>query len=383
MKVPADFAQGRNTARLTAADYQTVSKRFGVSTALTRAVVHVEAAGAGFWNSGNLKLLYEGHIAYRETKNDKALQAKLVRAGVAWRSWGDKKYGNATTSRNRLTLALSIAGAQAFRWASYGLPQTMGFNAQMMRYDSAESMFNSYLDGERNQLDGMFRFIRGANLLDALKSKDWHKFARGYNGSGYASHGYHTRLAAAFAKFESRQEPDAMADGVLRNGDIGQAVADLQATLNTLFGSDLETDGIYGRATEQSVWYAQGQLGLTQDGVAGPVTLAALETAKAAPPAAPVEPVNRAPLDDVIDKIAAEDRMSKTQTMSGLGGAAAMIGTIKTIADDASGILGNIAGFVPDWFIPTALIIGAGAFAFTWWDRRKYKQMARDAKAVL
>ena len=93
MKVAPSFAMGRNTARLSNSDYQAVSRKFKVSAALTRAVVSVEAAGKGFWDSGNLKLLYEGHIAYRETNGDKGLQNKLVRAGVAWPRWGDKKYG--------------------------------------------------------------------------------------------------------------------------------------------------------------------------------------------------------------------------------------------------------------------------------------------------
>ena len=380
MKVAPSFAMGRNTARLSTADYQAVSKAFGVTTSLTKAVVAVEAGGSGFWNSGNLKLLYEGHIAYRETNGDKALQNRLVRAGVAWRRWGDKKYGSATTSRNRLAMALSIAGPRAFRWASYGLPQTMGFNAEMMGYKDAQAMFDAYLDGERNQLDGMFRFIDGAGLLTALKSKDWRKFAKGYNGPSFATHNYHGRLEAAYNRFAKRKSTNPLDDGVLRQGEIGQAVADLQADLNLLFNADLEMDGVFGRGTFQSVHYAQGQLGLVQDGVAGPATLGAIKAMKDSPAAAPVEPVDRAPIDEVIDKIAAHDRVSKTQAVSGLGGAAATIGTVKTIADDASGILGGIADFVPDWFIPAALIAVAGFFAFTWWDRRKYKQMARDAK---
>lgn len=147
---------------------------------------------------------------------------------------------------------------------------------------------------------------------------------------------------------------------------------------------DLFFDGKWGNKTTITIW------GVHANGNVNWASRKSVDASKAldavwpdAPPAAPVEPVDRAPVADVIDKIAAQDRMSKTQTMSGLGGAAAMIGTIKTIADDASGILGNIAGFVPDWFIPAALVIGAGAFAFTWWDRRKYKRMAREARAVL
>lgn len=296
MKVTENFAQGHNTAKLSTADYAAVSKRFGVPTALVRAVVHVEATGAGFWTSGNLKLLYEGHIAFRETKNNKTLQAKLVSAGLAWPRWGDKKYGNAATSRQRLMLALEIAGPRAFRWASYGLPQTMGFNAKLMGYKDAEEMFNTYLLGEQAQLYGMFRFIKNAKLLEALKAHNWHKFAKGYNGAGYARHNYHGRLAAAFAKFSNQETSIVAVDDILRKGMSGKAITDLQQQLNKLFDAGLEIDGIYGRATEQAVRFAQKALGVKQDGVVGPVTFAALEAEKNKLFAAPVDPVERTPL---------------------------------------------------------------------------------------
>lgn len=291
MNVSPNFLKGSNTKRLNNADYQSVSRKFELSTYLTRAVVHVEAGGAGFWNDGNMKMLYEGHIAWRETRNNPKLQKQLVDAGVAWKGWGAKKYGKAGVSRDRLRKALAIAGERAYRWASYGLPQTMGFNAKtIMGYKDAAALVSDFLTGERAQLSGLFKFIKGAGLLKALKAEDWRTFAKGYNGSSYAKHNYHGRLADAAAKFKGRKSVDAMADGVLREGESGEPIAQLQRDLNLIFGSDLETDGVYGRATKQSVHYAQGQLGLKQDGIAGKFTLKAIEKESAKKQAAKLAP---------------------------------------------------------------------------------------------
>ncbi|WP_269780298.1 N-acetylmuramidase domain-containing protein [Methylobacterium sp. Leaf118] len=47
----------------------------------------------------------------------------------------------------------------------------------------------------------MMRFIVDKRLDDELRAHNWAGFARGYNGSAYAQHGYHTKLAAAYAKW--------------------------------------------------------------------------------------------------------------------------------------------------------------------------------------
>ena len=65
-------------------------------------------------------------------------------------------------------------------------------------------------------------------------------------------------------------------------GTTGSSVTDLQKALNQL-GYDAGTaDGNYGAGTTAAVSAFQKDKGLTQDGVAGPTTLAAINTALAA-----------------------------------------------------------------------------------------------------
>ena len=73
--------------------------------------------------------------------------------------------------------------------------------------------------------------------------------------------------------------PPPMADGTLEHGESGPEVAALQARLDGL-GFWLGTaDGTYGQLTRQAVMAFQKAQGLGRDGVAGPATLAAVQTA--------------------------------------------------------------------------------------------------------
>ncbi|MBN7759798.1 DUF3380 domain-containing protein [Nitratireductor aquibiodomus] len=262
---------GKDTTPLTAGDYRRIAAKYDLESAHVRAVVAVEAGASGFWSSGRMKLLYEGHVAYRETSG--ALRAKLVKAGVAWKRWGDVPYGKASQSRARLKKAIEIAGDRAYRWASYGLGQIMGFNAELCGYPSAKAMYEAFLENEAAQLDGMMGFIKSRGLLEALRREDWHKFAEGYNGSGYRKHGYHTRLENAYLNSLGTPNPILTVGSsvVLSVGSKGQRVKELQRMLG------VDADGHYGRRTKAAVIKFQVEHGLKNDGIAGPKTLAALQ----------------------------------------------------------------------------------------------------------
>lgn len=81
--------------------------------------------------------------------------------------------------------------------------------------------------------------------------------------------------------------PPAAADGTLEAGEDGDEVHLLQARLTDLGFWLGQPDGGYGQLTRQAVMAFQKANGLSRDGVAGPATLAALETATRPVPADP------------------------------------------------------------------------------------------------
>jgi murein L,D-transpeptidase YcbB/YkuD len=121
----------------------------------------------------------------------------------------------------------------------------------------------------------MARYILKAGLGPAIARRDWAAVARGYNGPGYAKNRYDRRLQAVFARHSSTGASVARSGGLLRLGDSGAAVADLQTSLSAA-GYPLEIDGDFGPLTDAAVRRFQRDNGLVGDGIAGPQTLAAL-----------------------------------------------------------------------------------------------------------
>lgn len=191
--------------RLDAWDFGAMGKRLGLSEDLVRAVVEVEASGSGFDGFGRPKMLFEPHRFYRELGEKK--RALAVTQGLAYPRWGEKPYPK--DSYPRLMQAMIIDRPAALRSASWGLGQIMGSNHKAIGYASAEEMVADLLDDEEKHLDQMLRFIDAESLDDELREHRWGAFARVYNGPGYAKHAYHTKLAAAFAKWS--KQPDAKA----------------------------------------------------------------------------------------------------------------------------------------------------------------------------
>lgn len=191
--------------RLDAWDFGRIGRLLGAGEDEVRAVVEVEASGAGFDAQGRPKMLFEPHVFWREL--GEAKRAIAANQGLAYRRWGEKPYPK--DSYPRLMAAMKIDRPAALRSASWGLGQIMGFNHKAAGYATVESMVLDFLDDEEKHLEAMMRFIISEGLDDDMREHRWQGFARGYNGPGYAKHGYHTKLAAAHAKWKAR--PDAAA----------------------------------------------------------------------------------------------------------------------------------------------------------------------------
>ena len=72
---------------------------------------------------------------------------------------------------------------------------------------------------------------------------------------------------------------------VLRRGDQGDAVRDLQRLLINQGYADVVVDGVFGPRTDSNVRAFQRRCGLGADGIVGSDTWRALDSARSAPPA--------------------------------------------------------------------------------------------------
>lgn len=268
--IPAGF-KGSAVA-LSSIDVAMVGRRIGVGEDEIRAVMAVETAGGGFDKLGRPRMLFEPHVFYRELGPGQKRTAAEAN-GLAYPVWGTKSY--TANSYARFALAYRLDPAAALRSASWGIGQIMGFNHKAAGYPNAGDMVAAFCESEKAQLDAMISFIRSEGLDDDLRRHDWSGFARGYNGAGYATHGYHTKLAAAFARWQ------AIPDVLLTHPSIGLGarnahVTTAQKRLKKLGFDPQGIDGRFGPDTDAAVVAFQVSRSLTADGIIGPLTWAAL-----------------------------------------------------------------------------------------------------------
>ena len=190
---------------LTNEQIKDLANMHGIEYASLKAVVEVEASGKGFIDDVP-KILYEPHIMYRllTKKNYITIRNNLMKAhpNLCYPRWGTYKYGAESIQHKRLEIASQFNRDTALESCSWGLGQVMGFHWKSLGYESLQAFINDMYESEAKQLEAMIRFIKVNGLLLALKNKDWVKFARGYNGSGYAKNKYHIKLANAYAKYK-------------------------------------------------------------------------------------------------------------------------------------------------------------------------------------
>lgn len=268
--------------RLQSGDIGHAAKDNGIETAVLLAFIEVEAAGRGFDNLNRPKMLFEPHIFYRQLQP--VLRKIAVRDGLAYKNWKPGNYP--VESYSRLVLAKNMSENAAFRSASYGLGQIMGFNCLDAGFTTAKQMFENAKLGEREQLAQLLTLLKNWNMLPLLRGKDftnpenWRPVAKRYNGSAYARHGYHEKMANAYMKHKGKQYyfPITSAQrGLLASGAKGEQVRNLQADLATLgyeFPSGI--DGRYGLETASNVMLYQKRRGLLVDGKAGDKTHASI-----------------------------------------------------------------------------------------------------------
>lgn len=265
----------------------------GMQPAALLAVVEIESAGQLWEDDGTTpRLLFERHVFHREIK--KSAPGKLpaaIKAGLAIPKWSKAtQYKDQGTSKGRLALiakARSIDLECANRSASWGLGQTMGFNAEGLKFQSATALV-SYMEtgGIPAQVDCMVREIKRNKLEKKLSALDWAGFARGYNGPGYAQNKYDTKLEAAYGRWEKKvgsvEAPPVAAPAVeAPRGDKSAEIKEVQEHLKALGYHDVgEVDGKWGGKTAGAIAAFKNDRHLTGETIIDPTLIAELERAR-------------------------------------------------------------------------------------------------------
>jgi hypothetical protein len=206
-------------------------------------IVEVETSGVtqgfGFRIDRRPQILFERHKFREFTKG----KFNKVAPEVSGPPGG---YGKLATQYDRLDRAVALStkaglGVEpALKATSWGMGQVMGFNHKAAGFASAKAMVTAMMDSEDAQLSAMAGFLVAAKLASALASRDWVKFATGYNGKTYWKNQYDVKLAQNYQRFAS---------GSLPSLEIRTA----QAALLYLQYSPGKIDGVLGQRTRRAL----------------------------------------------------------------------------------------------------------------------------------
>ncbi|MCT8339878.1 N-acetylmuramidase family protein [Flavobacteriaceae bacterium TK19130] len=198
-----------NDKFLSEADLQEFADSFDLELAAVKAVNEIESNGKGFLLDGRPRILFEGHVFWQELKNRgvNPLNFKNEHSkNVLYKSWTKKYYEGGEQEYDRLEKAAGLSDDDrvhdaAYCSASWGAFQIMGFHYADLDYPNIDSFVSDMYTHEKSHLKAFGLFCKANGLLQYIRNKNWAKFAKGYNGSGYKENKYDSKLKAAYEKY--------------------------------------------------------------------------------------------------------------------------------------------------------------------------------------
>lgn len=179
--------------------------QLGCDPAAIHAVVDIEAGHIhdGFWGPGKPVI----HFSFNQFKKYAAKRGINVESHrkthpVLFQSPDRSKHGGSAMKamKARLDQAMAIDSVAAIQATFWGMMQIAGFNWKLCGASSPQEFCRQMEGDNHTQMQLFVNFLRSTRLDEPLRQHNWARFARGYNGPSYASRGYHTRLARAYAK---------------------------------------------------------------------------------------------------------------------------------------------------------------------------------------
>ena len=201
---PKTWEELDKIGRLTENDFIRCSNSIGTDIATIKAVCEVESGGYGFISPGKPKILFEGHIFWKELKKAGLKPENYVQGNedILYKAWDKTKYCGGSREYDKLERAIVIDRCCALKSASWGLFQIMGFNYLMCGCETIDDFVGKMKRSEGSQLDLFTEFIKRNALGGYLRDLDWAGFAKAYNGPGYRENKYDEKLESAYKKYK-------------------------------------------------------------------------------------------------------------------------------------------------------------------------------------
>ncbi len=191
---------------LTDKDFHAAAQKLHVDDATIHAVVDIEAGTQhkGLFEEGKPVVNFSLDL-FRQNAKKRGVDLKKYtkKYPEVFSAPNRAKYGSQNAAQwARMQAAMAIDSVAAIESAYWGMFQIGGFNWKKCGARSAQEFAKMMMRSEHDQLDLFVNFLHSTGLDEPLQKHDWNRFARGYNGTGYAKRGYHTRLKKAYNKYK-------------------------------------------------------------------------------------------------------------------------------------------------------------------------------------
>lgn len=214
--IPPIPVEQEHSGPLTDDDIRAMADSLGVETAAIKAVIDIETGKnhVGFHTDGRPLVNFDlGMFKRRAQRDGVNLAAAAAQYPATFEAPDIPRYGSHQDAHYaRLDGALAIDSIAAIESTFWGMFQIGGFNWKLAGATDHQDFVRRVSRSEYDQLVLFANFMRNTGLLTHLKNKNWTAFARLYNGPGYASRGYHTRLAASYARHKAQERREAAAE---------------------------------------------------------------------------------------------------------------------------------------------------------------------------
>lgn len=181
--------------KLTETDFLEAANILNVEQAVIKAVCEFEAPMGGFFSDGRTTILFEAHIFSKETNK----KYNNSHPDISSSTWNLKLYKVGVKEYDRLEKAAALDTKAAYRSASWGKFQIMGFNHSVCGYSTVQKFVDDMHKSEREHLMAFINFVKNnPTMHKALRELNWAGFAKAYNGPAYAENKYDTKLRDAY-----------------------------------------------------------------------------------------------------------------------------------------------------------------------------------------
>ena len=140
-------------------------------------------------------------VGFRKAKHKGEQDAKMQDGVVEQRD----VYSDAANAYLRLIKAFRKSPDAALKSVSWGKFQVMGENHLACGMPQLDDFMQAMCSGEKGQLQLLAGFIqKNPRLHKAVQEKDWANIALNYNGPGYKTYAYDTKLATAYIEIKKK-----------------------------------------------------------------------------------------------------------------------------------------------------------------------------------